>query len=803
MPGRVTFVDDEERNAPRSRSASASSMQQPLIGSGTFPIRYSIDFDEQMMIQAEERLRHKKASLSGVHGNHGPFIKEAMDKYESLTFKVYDNGPLRQLYIKYTKLGHAQRLAAKWSIYLIIGIIIGLLALALRRTIEHLYEFKISSTDAYLQSGQNFRAFFVYWGINVLYVTISVGAVIFGGPLAAGSGIPEVKGYLNGVRIPGLINLKTFIGKFVSILFSFSSCLALGPEGPMIHIGAAVGAGLSAAKSRTLRIRLPKIFERLRGDREQRDFISSGAAAGVAAAFGAPVGGVLFAIEETSTFWSRELTWRTLFGCLTATMMVNIVGKSGITVTVGNGLINFGISRQSLYREPEIVVFAILGAMGGLLGAFFVKLNAHLNLFRRNYLSKQPNWVKFAEVILITTICALITFSVPLFFPCEPTSNVILSDTICDNSNIVDNRTLISYHTYCDEDSFNQMAVLFIIPPEESAKLLFSRATRLFDYVPLCLHLVLYFTMAVITSGTYVAAGLFVPMMLIGGSMGRIVGKIVAAIFDPMLQPQFPIDPSIYALVGAAAMMSGFSRITISLCVIIIELTQNTQYLLPILVAVLTAKLVGDALSRPIYEELASIKSIPILELHPPSFAFRVGVTEVMAKPVQCIYEKDTLNNIIRVLKTTNHNGFPVVSNEGVGREKTFRGIILRKQLLILLDRQQYSQKEDEAVMLDFEYYLSLMNHKWELESISLPPKEIRGTLYMDIHDYMDRSQVVVQKSFSFIEAYRLFQTQGLRHLPVVDDLFQVVGILTRHDLLYFHFFDERQSVIQPEFFDA
>jgi hypothetical protein len=82
----------------------------------------------------------------------------------------------------------------------------------------------------------------------------------------------------------------------------------------MVHIGSMIGGGLSAAKSKTLHIRLPKMFERIRTDREQRDFISSGAAAGIAAAFGAPIGGALFALEETSSFWSRELTWRSFFG---------------------------------------------------------------------------------------------------------------------------------------------------------------------------------------------------------------------------------------------------------------------------------------------------------------------------------------------------------------------------------------------------------------------------------------------------------------------------------------------------------
>jgi chloride channel 7 len=59
----------------------------------------------------------------------------------------------------------------------------------------------------------------------------------------------------------------------------------------------------------------------------------------------------------------------------------------------------------------------------------------------------------------------------------------------------------------------------------------------------------------------------------------------------------------------------------------------------------------------------------------------------------------------------------------------------------------------------------------------------------------MDRSHPIVQKISSFLDSYRLFQTLGLRHLPVVDDEFQVVGIVTRHDLLDYWLTEKHDSI--------
>nr|XP_008510568.1 PREDICTED: H(+)/Cl(-) exchange transporter 7-like [Equus przewalskii] len=82
---------------------------------------------------------------------------------------------------------------------------------------------------------------------------------------------------------------QTLVIKVSGVILSVVGGLAVGKEGPMIHSGSVIAAGVSQGRSTSLK-RDFKIFEYFRRDTEKRDFVSAGAAAGVSAAFGAPVG---------------------------------------------------------------------------------------------------------------------------------------------------------------------------------------------------------------------------------------------------------------------------------------------------------------------------------------------------------------------------------------------------------------------------------------------------------------------------------------------------------------------------------
>lgn len=106
---------------------------------------------------------------------------------------------------------------------------------------------------------------------------------------AAGSGIPEIKCILSGFVLRGYLGGWTLLVKAVGLTLSVASGLSLGKEGPMVHIASCVANILS---------RFFKRYDQNEGKR--REIISSACAAGVAVAFGSPLGGVLFSLEEVS-----------------------------------------------------------------------------------------------------------------------------------------------------------------------------------------------------------------------------------------------------------------------------------------------------------------------------------------------------------------------------------------------------------------------------------------------------------------------------------------------------------------------
>lgn len=122
---------------------------------------------------------------------------------------------------------------------------------------------------------------------------------------AAGSGVAEIKVIVSGFVLHGYLGLRTFIIKTLALILSVASGMSLGKEGPYVHIATCIG-------NITCRM-FPKYNH---NDGKRREVLSASSAAGVAVAFGAPIGGVLFSLEEVSYYFPPKTLFRTFFCCI-------------------------------------------------------------------------------------------------------------------------------------------------------------------------------------------------------------------------------------------------------------------------------------------------------------------------------------------------------------------------------------------------------------------------------------------------------------------------------------------------------
>lgn len=112
--------------------------------------------------------------------------------------------------------------------------------------------------------------------------------------------------------------------------------------------------------------------------------------------------------------------------------------------------------------------------------------------------------------------------------------------------------------------------------------------------------------------GTSVPAGIFLPGILIGCALGRMVGLFI----DTYIIQE--IHPSTYAIIGAAAILAGYTRLSFSLAVIMLETTENVNLFLPVIFALFVSFGVGRIFNRSLYVGTVRFKNIPFLREEVP-----------------------------------------------------------------------------------------------------------------------------------------------------------------------------------------
>ena len=224
-------------------------------------------------------------------------------------------------------------------------------------------------------------------GFSVVLALFGTCLTVFYGPGAAGSGITELIAYLNGVNYPLLLSFETLFTKIFGVIGAVVGNLCVGKEGPMAHIGANIGAVVAYFP-------LPK-FEYLRNDWHKREMIAVGVSAGVSTAFGAPVGGALFAFEmsKPNTFWRFGVLWKAFFACsiavLTQSVILKLMKSGNANDVSAVHELKFKATFVDSPTMSTIPAAIILGVICGILGSLFVFVNTRLNKRRKVFITKK------------------------------------------------------------------------------------------------------------------------------------------------------------------------------------------------------------------------------------------------------------------------------------------------------------------------------------------------------------------------------------------------------------------------------
>jgi len=667
--------------------------------------------------------------------------------------------------------------------------------------------------------------------------------------------------YLNGNFIPNLLNFKTLVFKFGGTVCGCAANLAVGPEGPMVHMGACIASAISELNCSILgrfalcrprkrdaeagrppaqevqqdqRCRLCQSFD----DTDHREFISAGTACGLAAAFGAPIGGVLFSMEEACSYWSRRVAWRCFLAAMLASFVIGQLHQSD-----SSGMLSFDTknvtmtNRAWLYQSPFVAACAMLT---GFLGACFNLLRGWVQVIKP---SKRAHVLRILEVAILAAVTVSLMFGVTALAgtcvrPPQPLPASLGTTSWAAamyrglGAHVEEEPRKYGIQWHCPEGEYNDLATAFFSSPEETIKQLFSMMRHRPKYYQpqpsdifqpdfwecgrhngnackytlksLIIFSLTYLLLMGLSTGLAVPAGMFMPSIMVGAASGGVFGVIL----QQLLPDSYMIFPGVYALVGATSVLGGVFRASISLVIIMVEGTRGIEFIFGVILAIVVSNYVAEHIHHHgVYEsELEQDGTIHFLRLEPPRKLQHMLAQEIMASPVIGLRPVESVSVICQVLQCCTHNGFPVFASNAEGvSDKRVTGLVLRSQLLVLLRRGHFQdssgnlikqvddiQAENLSINNEMRHFYSHGNPRsfdpakmellaWQVTS----GREHLDTrdMYVNLRPFMNRAVITVREETSAARCHEIFIALTLRHLCVVDAGNRLVGIITRKDL--------------------
>jgi chloride channel 3/4/5 len=428
-------------------------------------------------------------------------------------------------------------------------------------------------------------------------------------------------------------------------------------------------------------------------------------------------------------------------------------------------LVMFNVSYDRSWHFFEIVFYLIIGVFGGLYGALVIKWNLKMQVFRKKYLAAYP----ITEAVTLAVITGIICYP-NKFLRIDMTESMEILFRECKDGK--------DYDRLCDA------------------------AYRWRNIWTLALATTIRTLLVIISFGCKVPAGIFVPSMAIGAAFGRMVGICVQALhesfptstFFSACGPDGPcITPGTYAFLGAAAALSGIMHITVSVVVIMFEITGALTYILPTMIVVGVTKAVSERFGHGgIADRMIYLNGYPFLDSK-EEHTFGVPVSQVMASRVVCISATGMkLRQMERLMNENQYQGYPIVEDL---KTKTLVGYIGRTELRYAINRAKIEQHAPPNAKCYFTHQSSTTQSTLQTPVGTGPgPNTIFDSIpstsaqtNLDFTRFADPTPLSVHPRLPLETVMEIFKKVGPR-IILVEHRGRLAGLITIKDCLKYQF---------------
>lgn len=594
--------------------------------------------------------------------------------------------------------------------------------------------------------------FLIFVILSVTFATLSTLLVKYMAPMATGSGISEIKVWVSGFEYKNeFLNIATLIVKSVALPLAISAGLSLGKEGPSVHYATCCAFVVTKW-----------LLKDTLTYSSQFEYLIAGGGAGVAVAFGAPIGGVLFGLEELSSAsdFNAQTLWKSYYVALIAVTTLKCIDP------FRNGkIILFNVTYDKNWRVGEIPIFILLGIFGGLYGKYVSKLNIAYVNFRKKYLFKWPT----QEIVVLALVTSLLSyFNEFLKLDMTESMGILFHECISGDTKQENGNGSIFSHKLCYLDEHTEMFGFL--------KLFFSLIYATFVRAAL----------VIISYGARVPAGIFVPSMAVGATFGRAISLLV----ERYITGSGVITSGAYAFLGAAATLCGITNLTLTVVVIMLELTGAFIYIIPTMIVVAISRIIlSMSGTMGIADQMIMVNGFPLLDVEDEQdkrgelLLSSYKARDVMSKDLVVLNETMYVSEIEKIVYESNDklvNGFPIViNNDTTDPDMECIGYVLRRHLIQKLMMQDISSTNASRTLVHFniERFNSLKKNNNNHNKLN--SNEI------SFCDIVNSSPLTAKINTSASVLSHMFRDNGCKSI-MIEDHGLLKGIITCKDIIRF-----------------